>query len=453
MRCCGRPTRSAATTTASTKASWPTTRSGLRARFRRRGRWRATSTRCAAAIAPEVTQRAAGPGRGLSASTPGGAPSPLVAVESPSLPRGHVQRHGRSTGRNGSRPGSGETQALEPLDGGGELVRAGSRHPRPVDQSRGRRRHRERFLSGDLATHARRITEAYENYSQLRVAAPAAPGRLPVALPDDDADDSGQRDLDGPVPREADHPAGAAAGRRRARDRRRPPRSPHRAGDARRVRIAGRGVQHDGRRAGRQPAQARALAARSRAQEPAARRAAPLHRNHPRADRDRRRLGRRRRRGSRRSTPRRSRLLELDRDVVGQPGAGGLRARGSAAARGAARQRVQTVVERSRRAGDRARARGPRAAPRRRRDAAAGRGRRVRRRGAGVRRRDAADPGAEGRGLARGGAPARARDQEPADADSAVRRAAAPPFQPARRRRRARWSTSARRRSSARSSR
>ena len=37
-----------------------------------------------------------------------------------------------------------------------------------------------------------------------------------------------------------------------------------------------------------------------------------------------------------------------------------------------------------------------------------------------VRRRDAAHPGAEGRGLAGGGAPAGARDQESADADSAV---------------------------------
>ena len=42
--------------------------------------------------------------------------------------------------------------------------------------------------------------------------APAAdPGRLPDALPHDDADDPGQRDLAGPVSREAHHPAGADA--------------------------------------------------------------------------------------------------------------------------------------------------------------------------------------------------------------------------------------------------
>ena len=49
-----------------------------------------------------------------------------------------------------------------------------------------------------------------------------------------------------------------------------------------------------------------------------------------------------------------------------------------------------------------------------------------RRHGAGARRRDAAHPRAEGRGVARGGAAAGARDQESADADSAVGRAAAP---------------------------
>ena len=85
----------------------------------------------------------------------------------------------------------------------------------------------------------------------------AARRRVPVAVPDDDAADPGQRDVAGPVPGEADHAAGRHARGRRARDRRRPPRSPHRAGDARRVRIARRGVQHDGRRAGDEPAAAR----------------------------------------------------------------------------------------------------------------------------------------------------------------------------------------------------
>ena len=77
----------------------------------------------------------------------------------------------------------------------------------------------------------------------------------------------------------------------------------------------------------------------------------------------------------------------------------------------------------------------------------------ARRRGARVRRRDAAHPDAARRGVARRRAAAGARDQEPADADSALRRADAPAFQRRAAGRRARSSTSARRRSSARSSR
>ena len=51
-----------------------------------------------------------------------------------------------------------------------------------------------------------------------------------------------------------------------------------------------------------------------------------------------------------------------------------------------------------------------------------GAGGELRRHRPGARRCDAADSRAEGGGVARGGAPARARDQEPADADSAVGR-------------------------------
>ena len=81
------------------------------------------------------------------------------------------------------------------------------------------------------------------------------------------------------------------------------------------------------------------------------------------------------------------------------------------------------------------------------------RGRRGRGHGARLRRHHAAHPRAEGRGVARGGAAAGARDQEPADADPAVRRAAARHFQSAPRGdARARRGVH-RRRSSARSSR
>ncbi len=97
----------------------------------------------------------------------GGAPVPLVAVESPSLPRGHVRASAdRLAARIAS--GSSETDAHEPLEGGGELVRSGAlvrdadHHPVGVVIA-------SDYLGGDLATHSRKITEAYEDYSQLRV--------------------------------------------------------------------------------------------------------------------------------------------------------------------------------------------------------------------------------------------------------------------------------------------
>jgi two-component system nitrogen regulation sensor histidine kinase NtrY len=99
----------------------------------------------------------------------GGSPVPLVAVESPSplLPRGHVRASAdRLAGRVAA--GAATTAAHEPLDGGGELVRSGATirdaGNRPIGIVVA-----SQYLSGELATHSRRITEAYEDYSQLRV--------------------------------------------------------------------------------------------------------------------------------------------------------------------------------------------------------------------------------------------------------------------------------------------
>ena len=105
-------------------------------------------------------------------------------------------------------------------------------------------------------------------------------------------------------------------------------------------------------------------------------------------------------------------------------------------------------------AGVRAGPRRPRAAPRRRRDAAR-QATTARFEGAvhGVRRRHAAHPDAAGRRVARRRPPAGPRDQEPADADPAVRGADAASVPAPRRPPRASWSTSAPRRSSAKSSR
>ena len=93
---------------------------------------------------------------------------PLVAVESPALPRGHLRG---SADRLAFRVATSATeiQTLEPLEAGGELVRAGAlvREPasnRPVGVVIA-----SDLLSGELAMHSRRITQAYEGYSQLRV--------------------------------------------------------------------------------------------------------------------------------------------------------------------------------------------------------------------------------------------------------------------------------------------
>ena len=239
----------------------------------------------------------------------------------------------------------------------------------------------------------------------------------------------------GLVPRQADHPSGAAARRRRPRDRRRPSRSPHRAGDARRVRVARRGVQHDGRRAGRQPAEARTLARstssartceldeRRRYIETVLERIATgvvslgpegrIETINSAAlrllDVDARcRVGRRRR---------------CSRATISQP-LEPLHAPGAAAARRRPAAQEIALVREGREL--------HLPPPRRRCSATTGSSE-----GAvlGVRRRDAAHPDAAGRRVARRGPAAGARDQESADADPAVRGAdaASVPHRAARR--------------------
>ena len=119
------------------------------------------------------------------------------------------------------------------------------------------------------------------------------------------------------------------------------------------------------------------------------------------------------------------RLLGLDASAVGQP-ASDVFGRADLQPFGALLRAAQHGKTRALGAGDRADARRSRVSAGRGRDGAARR--RLRRHGAGARRRDAADSRAEGGGVARGGAAPGARDQESADADPAVRRAAAPAF-------------------------
>jgi two-component system nitrogen regulation sensor histidine kinase NtrY len=123
-----------------------------------------------AAVAARVTQGRVGMVE-IYAVAPGGGAQPevvpLVALESPSLPRGHVRA---SADRLAARvaAGAGNTRAHEPLDNGGELVRAGAAVRDRAGAVVGVVIASD-YLSGDLATHSRRIAEAYEDYTQLRV--------------------------------------------------------------------------------------------------------------------------------------------------------------------------------------------------------------------------------------------------------------------------------------------
>jgi two-component system nitrogen regulation sensor histidine kinase NtrY len=88
---------------------------------------------------------------------------PLVAAQSPDLPRAHLRA---SADRLAATvvAGGGETEAHEPLDDGGELVRAGAAIVDPSGRPVGVVVASVR-LSGDF----RQITDAYERYTQLHV--------------------------------------------------------------------------------------------------------------------------------------------------------------------------------------------------------------------------------------------------------------------------------------------
>lgn len=106
--------------------------------------------------------------------TEGEPPQPIVAVESPELAR---IRNRPSAERLAVRIASGSTDitAHDPIDGGGDLVRAGLL----VKDGSGRAIGvviASDLLSGTLARHSSRITEAYQGYTQLLVMKPALEG-------------------------------------------------------------------------------------------------------------------------------------------------------------------------------------------------------------------------------------------------------------------------------------
>ncbi|MFN2447732.1 MAG: ATP-binding protein [Vicinamibacterales bacterium] len=93
---------------------------------------------------------------------------PLVDVASPTMPPGSA---GASTDRFAARAASGSdavTAMLEPVTDGGDLVRVAV----PIRTANGRVNGvvvASDYLSGDLAERSRRMTLAYEDYTQLRV--------------------------------------------------------------------------------------------------------------------------------------------------------------------------------------------------------------------------------------------------------------------------------------------
>src|SRR3954471_21856544 len=93
--------------------------------------------------------------------------TPVVALQSPSLPPGHLRA---SSDRLAAKiaSGSGERQSHELIDGGGEFVRAGLMIRDAAGKPAGVLIASD-YLAGDLAKNARRIAEAYEDYSQLAV--------------------------------------------------------------------------------------------------------------------------------------------------------------------------------------------------------------------------------------------------------------------------------------------
>ncbi len=93
-------------------------------------------------------------------------PMPLVDVAAPTLPPGYVRAVADRLAARAA--GGGETWTREPLDGGGELIRAAAVVRRAGGEPTGVVIVSD-YLTGELAARARRLTDAYEDYNQARV--------------------------------------------------------------------------------------------------------------------------------------------------------------------------------------------------------------------------------------------------------------------------------------------
>jgi two-component system nitrogen regulation sensor histidine kinase NtrY len=101
------------------------------------------------------------------ALVPGDDPVPLVAAQSPTLPMSGVRA---STDRFAARVAAGTADIVhEPIDSGGELVQAGALIMDPATKQPVGVVIASDHLTGELATESRRIIDAYQNYTRLRV--------------------------------------------------------------------------------------------------------------------------------------------------------------------------------------------------------------------------------------------------------------------------------------------
>jgi two-component system nitrogen regulation sensor histidine kinase NtrY len=121
-------------------------------------------------LAPEVTQhrvqmlqvyRAGAPSSGLAA------PEPVVDVAAPSLPPGYLRAAADRLAAQ-ALGGSGESRSIETLGSSGDLL-----HAAAVIRAKDGRAVgvvvATDYLTGELATRSRRMTQAFESYNQLRV--------------------------------------------------------------------------------------------------------------------------------------------------------------------------------------------------------------------------------------------------------------------------------------------
>ena len=122
-----------------------------------------------AAIAPDVSQQRIGLVQVYRVSEAGAGVQPVLDVAAPSVPTGSTRAGGDRLALRAVTGPSGEWQ-LEPVPGsdGGQLLRVAQ----PIRAPDGRLLGivlASDFLTGEMADRARRMTKAYEDYTQLRV--------------------------------------------------------------------------------------------------------------------------------------------------------------------------------------------------------------------------------------------------------------------------------------------